>query len=95
MKSLIVQFSYLQVMDLLTTVAFLSHGGQEANPLVAALLRFDPLTGLLLAKGFAIALAIFCLISGRQKLVSRANIFYAVLIAWNVVAIIAGGTARA
>ena len=80
-------------MDLLTTLAFLSHGGREANPFVAALLRFDPLTGLLVAKGFAILLASFCFVSGRQKLVSRANIFYAALIAWNVLAIIAGGTA--
>jgi hypothetical protein len=80
-------------MDLLTTLAFLSHGGQEMNPLVAALLHFDPLVGLLLAKGVAVALAILCFISGRQKLVLRANIFYAGLIAWNVLAIIAGGTA--
>ena len=93
MKSLITQFTYLQLMDLLTTLAFLSHGGKEANPLLALLLRFDPLSGLLLAKGLAIALAIFCLISGREELVSKANVFYAALIAWNVMAIIAGGSA--
>lgn len=93
MKLLLAQFAYLQVMDLLTTLAFLSHGGQEANPLVVALLRFDPLMGLLLAKGVALALAIFCFISGRGKLLSRANMFYAALIAWNVLAIIAGSKA--
>jgi hypothetical protein len=59
---------------------------------MALLMRLDPVTGLLLGKGFAVTLAIFCLISGREKLVSRVNVFYAALITWNVIAIIAGGS---
>lgn len=37
MNSLIFQYSYLQVLDLLTTVAFLINGVKEANPLAIAL----------------------------------------------------------
>ena len=37
MNSLIFQYSSLQVLDLLTTVAFLINGVKEANPLAIAL----------------------------------------------------------
>jgi hypothetical protein len=92
MKSLIIQFVYLQFLDLLTTLAFLSHGEREMNPLVARMLQAHPVWGLLAVKIFAIGLAVYCLAARRHRLLGRANLFYAVLIAWNIVAIIAGGS---
>ena len=90
MKLLLLHFVYLQLMDLLTTLAFLAHGGREMNPLVAALLQMHPLIGLAAAKGFAIALAVYSVLGGRETLLKRVNAFYAVVIVWNTVAIISG-----
>ncbi len=88
--SLLVQFLYLQVLDLLTTVAFLLNGVQEANPLVRAALTAgpSPLVGLLLLKAAAAAMALYCVRRSRLRLLSRINLFFAVLIAWNLVVLI-------
>jgi hypothetical protein len=57
----LVIFSYFQFLDLLTTVIFLLHGVQEANPLVRFALRAapSPLLGLLLIKVAALALGVY------------------------------------
>ncbi len=88
MPNLLVQFIYLQLLDLLTTLAFLVAGVQEGNPLIRFLVQSagTPLAGLLVAKGLAAALALFCWRSHRQRLLQRANVFYAVVVAWNLVA---------
>ncbi len=88
MPNLLVQFIYLQLLDLLTTLAFLVAGIQESNPLIRFLVQSagTPLAGLLVAKGLAAALALFCWRSNRQRLLQRANVFFAVLVAWNLVA---------
>lgn len=91
------QFAYLQLLDLLTTVAFLIHGIDEGNPLVRWALHTapNPLGGLLGVKMFAVLLGIFCWRFGKQRLLGRINIMFAVLIAWNLVALIAGSVVAA
>ena len=93
MNQLLVQYSYLQMLDLLTTVAFLLHGVQEANPMVRLALRYSshPLGGLLLVKSLALVLGVYCWRCGRERLLTRINILFAVVVAWNLVALIAGG----
>ena len=93
MNQLLLQYSYLQMLDLLTTVAFLLHGVHEANPLVRLALRYSahPLGGLLLVKMLALALGIYCWRCGRQRLLTRINVLFAIVVAWNLVALIAGG----
>ena len=93
MNQLLLQYSYLQMLDLLTTVAFLLHGVQEGNPLIRLALRYSshPLGGLLLIKMLALALGIYCWRCGRERLLTRINILFAVVVAWNLVALIAGG----
>ena len=93
MNQLLVQYSYLQMLDLLTTLAFLLHGVQEGNPLIRLALRYSshPLGGLLLIKMLALALGIYCWRCGRERLLTRINILFAVVVAWNLVALIAGG----
>jgi len=88
--NLLAQFVYLQLLDLLTTLAFLSLGLREINPLVWVLIRTagTPAAGLLAAKGLAAALGFFCWRRRRLRLLSRANVFYAVLVVWNLVALL-------
>ena len=89
-------FSYLQILDFLTTVAFLVNGIKEANPLVRLALKFgpSPVGGLILVKLFAIVLGVYCWRMGRQRLLSRINLYFALLIAWNLVALIVGRSTR-
>jgi hypothetical protein len=81
------------MLDLLTTVAFLLHGVQEANPLVRLALRYSshPLGGLLVIKVLALALGIYCWRCGRERLLTRINFLFAIVVAWNLIALIAGG----
>ncbi len=89
--ALMIQFAYLQLLDLLTTLAFLVNGGQEANPLVRFMFETcrSPLFGLAAAKSAAILLALYCWKSGRNRLLLRVNIFFALLVTWNLVALLA------
>ena len=92
MNQLLWQYSYLQILDFLTTIAFLVEGVQEGNPLVrfAISAGSNPLGGLLAVKMLAVLLGVYCWRLGRQKLLLRINVLFAVLIAWNLVALIVG-----
>jgi hypothetical protein len=89
--SSIVLFTYFQFLDILTTVVFLIHGVREANPLVKYALTAapTPLIGLLLIKSVALMLGVYCCLKGKDKLLVRMNIFFAALVSWNLVALIA------
>ena len=84
------QFTYLQVLDFLTTVAFLINGVSEGNPLVAwAIEAFPtPLAGLAAVKILALALGIYCWHTAKGRLLGRINIGFAVLVAWNLISLI-------
>lgn len=94
MTSLLLQFSYLQVLDYLTTIAFLLLGVQEGNPLVRLFMEHapTPLWGLAAVKGLALLLGLYCLRAGKFRLLSRVNVMFAVLVAWNMVALILGAS---
>ena len=89
-SSQFMQFAYLQVLDLLSTVAFLIHGVGEANPIVCWSMQMapHPVAGLALVKLFGLFLALYCVRMDRRVLLSRINLFYAGLIAWNLVCLI-------
>mgnify|MGYP000442265704 CR=1 FL=1 len=89
---MILQFMYLQMLDFLSTMAFLAHGVQEANPLVRAAMAWggSPWSGLLAVKVLAVGLGLFCWKSGRIRLLARANAAFACLVVWNLVALIVG-----
>jgi len=88
--ALIWQFSYLQVLDFLTTVAFLLLGVQEGNPFVRMAIEVapSPLTGLMAVKVAALGLGIACIRMRRLQLLSRINLLFAIVVAWNLVAMI-------
>lgn len=88
--NLLLQFVYLQILDVLSTLAFLSHGLEEANPLVRLAISGarSPLGGLLALKLLGVALAFYCWRRERSRLLVRANVFFAALVAWNLVALL-------
>jgi len=89
-------FLLLQALDGLTTVLFLQKGIHEGNPLTAWSLSSASghWTGLLLPKLIAALIGAYCYWNGRMRLLRRANLGYSLVIAWNVVAILAGRPAR-
>ena len=89
--SLLIQFSYLQLLDFLTTLVFLTGGVKEANPLVRMALAVGPAPwiGLLSVKLAAFAMAVFCWRTARTRLLTLANLFFAVLVTWNLLAMLA------
>ena len=90
MNQLLLQYSYLQMLDFMTTLAFLLNGVGEANPVVRFALQYspNPVGGLLAVKLVALALGVYCWRAGRQRLLGRINILFAVLVAWNLAALI-------
>src|SRR5436309_1644843 len=83
-------FGYFQVLDVLTTIVCLLHGVHEANPVVkfALLSAPTPLMGFVIVKCVAMALAAFCWKFGRENFLGRVNFFFAVLVSWNLLALI-------
>jgi predicted alpha/beta hydrolase len=90
LNQLLWQYSYLQILDFLTTVAFLLQGVREGNPLVRLALSAgaNPLAILGAVKLLAIMLGLYCWFRGRRQLLVRINILFALLVAWNLVALI-------
>ncbi|MDX2151106.1 MAG: DUF5658 family protein [Bryobacteraceae bacterium] len=90
--NLLAAYTYLQVLDFLTTLAFLLSGVQEGNPVVrgAMVLLGAPWLGLASVKVVALGLGFVCWRGGRFRLLMFANLFFACLVAWNLVALIAG-----
>jgi hypothetical protein len=79
----------LQLFDLVTTLIFLRHGVAEANPLVAGLIRHSPQPAIviLVTKAAGCGLGLFAWRSRRTRLLRRTNLFFAVCVCWNLVAI--------
>jgi hypothetical protein len=90
LSSLLWQYSYLQILDFLTTIAFLVNGVREGNPLVRLALGVgsNPVASLLVVKFLAVLLGLYCWRVGKRQLLSRINLLFAVLVAWNLVALI-------
>jgi hypothetical protein len=88
----LVVFAYLQVLDLMSTVAFMTLGVGEANPLIRAFAAAasNPFAGLLLAKLLCVAIAAGCWRYGRHRLLFRANLFFGAIVMWNLGMIILG-----
>lgn len=90
MAQMFLHFAFLQLLDVLTTVAFLLNGVMEANPFVRAMMRMadSPVVGLLIVKAVALALALYCWREGRLRLLGWVNYFFAFVVVWNLGALI-------
>lgn len=92
MNQLLLQYSYLQLLDFMTTIAFMVNGVREGNPLVRLAIGIapNPIGGLVAIKLLALALGVYCWRLGRTRTLLRINILFALLVAWNLLALIAG-----
>jgi len=90
MTQTLYQYSYLQVLDFLTTIAFLINGVSEGNPVVNwAINNFPtPLAGLCAVKLVALALGVYCWQTAKGHLLGKINIAFAILVAWNLLSLI-------
>lgn len=89
---LLIQFVFLQLCDVLTTLVFLSFGVAEANPVARAVLaaaRAHPALGLMGLKTAGVVCGWYAWRSGRHRLLSRINLLFAGCVVWNLVAIVA------
>jgi Na+/alanine symporter len=87
---LLTDFVYLQLLDILTTLAFLMQGVAEGNPFVRWMLSLgeNPIQSLIIVKSIAVVLAAYCVVRSRHRVLRIANIFFAILVAYNLIAII-------
>jgi hypothetical protein len=94
---LFIQFAYLQLLDLMTTIAFLVNGVEEANPFVHFVIHQapNPIGGLVALKVFAIILGMYCWRMGRRRVLSGMNVLFALVVAWNLAALIVRSLATA
>lgn len=93
MNQLLIQYSYLQLLDLMTTIAFMLNGVREGNPLVRFAIDVapNPISGLLAVKVLALMLGFWCWRMGRTRTLVKINVLFAVLVAWNLAALIVAG----
>jgi hypothetical protein len=89
-SGMFLQYSYLQFLDVLTTLAFLIAGVQEANPMVRWLMGMvgTPLPVLVGVKIVALMLGLICLWRGKLAMLQKANVFFSMLVVWNLVSLI-------
>ena len=83
-------FIYLQLLDILTTIAFMMQGVGESNPIIRWVIREgpNPIGSLILVKVGAVLLALFCVYRSREQLLRKVNVFFAGLIVYNLVDLI-------
>ena len=88
--SLLAEFVYLQLLDVLTTIAFLLQGVSEGNPIVRWVINYGPhpIGSLFLLKGVAVAMAVLCVYRHREGLLRKVNIFFAVVVLYNLAVLI-------
>ena len=77
-------FLYLQVLDVLSTLVGFSLGNAEASPFIRLMVRWGPVTGLVISKAIALGLAGVCFAIKRTVLIRLVNYWYAVLVIWNL-----------
>jgi len=87
---LLMQFVGLQIADAVTTLLFLRHGVDEANPLIRlAMAMFgQPALGLAIAKALGIGVALVAWRTGRCGLLRKINLLFAACVAWNLLTIV-------
>jgi len=92
MNQMLLNYSYLQILDFRTTIAFMVNGVKEGNPMVRLAIQISPspISGLIAVKILAVMLGFYCWRMGRERLLKRMNVLFAVVIAWNLVALIVG-----
>ena len=86
-------FVLLQAGDAATTAMFLARGVSEGNPLMSVFFASTghPGWSLAVVKLAACGLGLIAWRCGRMRLLRRANVFFGLCVAWNLVAITLAG----
>ena len=86
-------FVYLQLLDFLTTLIGFRLGASEASPFIAKMIHAtSPAIGVAASKMLGIGIGGLCLATGRGRLITWINYWYAGLIVWNLsIILVAGG----
>ena len=82
-------FIYLQLLDLLTTLAGFKLGAGEANPFIRVLMHAGPALGVLGSKAVALALGAYCIYAGKYRLIQKVTYWYSLLVVWNLMVMLA------
>jgi hypothetical protein len=82
-------FFFLQALDVVTTLLGLRLGAGEASFFVGRLMKLGTLEGLLLSKVLAVILVATAMAFHRPRVVVFLNYWFAALITWNLVTILA------
>lgn len=82
-------FIYLQLLDLLTTLVGFRLGAVEASPFIRMLMHAGPALGVTISKLFALALGGVCVMAKRSHLIRWASYWYAGLVVWNLMVLLA------
>jgi hypothetical protein len=77
-------FVLLQAADLATTLLAIRFGGIEQNPFVSHFMVLGTLEGLLFSKVVILTVAVAAVMARRARALKVANLFYAVVVLWNV-----------
>jgi hypothetical protein len=88
-------FIYLQLLDLLTTFVGFKLGASEASPFIRVLMHFGPGFGVAASKVLALALGAFCVYTGKRHVMRWVSYWYAVLVVWNLMVVLASPGLRA
>lgn len=82
-------FIVLQVLDLITTLYFVRHGGAEGNPIALRLANLAPSFefGLLIIKAWAILIGYWLYKGGGYKFLKFTNAVFVLIVVWNLAGI--------
>ena len=83
MKTPLIIFLLLQLLDIATTLIAIALGGKEQNPLVGHLMTLGTLKGLIVSKMLVIILALAASWVGMHKGIRIANFVFCAVVAWN------------
>ena len=88
-------FVYLQLLDFLTTLVGFRLGASEASPFIAQIIHAtNPAVGVGASKLLALGIGAICLLTGRARLITWINYWYAALIIWNLCVILTAGAPK-
>ena len=71
-------------MDIVTTITALALGGTENNPLIAHLMAWGPVSGLILSKLMVTVVALTAAFLRKDRGLRVANFAFSGIVAWNV-----------
>lgn len=77
-------FLLLQAADFATTIAIISFGGVEKNPLIVHMMALGSIQGLVVAKLLSSAIGTAAALAGKNRGIRIVNIVFVGVVVWNI-----------